>query len=387
MHYGRTMARVFAKLADPDGTEPLPGLYGWLGLGTLGVFLVVGLVSRLADDPVVAIAGALVAGAAGVPFFLTRSRFPLGYAAVATAGVVLAGNADPRDVGWFALCVLGAWCVLSGGMWPGVVYGAASVLIFGSEWLFALRDPGWGPWTAGVTVTILASLLVRHQMVLVAQLRAAQAQLAETSRTEERNRIARELHDVIAHSLTVSLLHVSSARLAVEHDPADAARALAEAERLGRQSLAEVRATVGLLRSHSGETIAPPVPGADQLARLVSQVRDGGAEVWLSVDGDVSVLPATTGSTVYRIVQEALTNATRHGPGSPVAVHVVASDNQVEVSIDSAGSPGQGSGMGLSGMQERAQAVGGTCTAGPGGAGWLVHARLPIEVERALDTS
>ncbi len=94
----------------------------------------------------------------------------------------------------------------------------------------------------------LCALLIRHQIDLVAQLRAAQAGLAEQARTAERNRIARELHDVIGHTLVVSLLHVQSARLAVEHDPADAARALAEAERLGRECLAEVRTTVGMLR-------------------------------------------------------------------------------------------------------------------------------------------
>ncbi len=192
---------------------------------------------------------------------------------------------------------------------------------------------------------------------------------------------------MIAHSLTVSLLHVTSARLAVEHDLADAARALAEAERLGRQSLAEVRATMGLLRSDPAGGIAAPVPGADQLPRLVQQVRDAGADVSLVVDGDLRGLPATTGSTVYRIVQEALTNASTHARGSAVVVHVVIRNGQVDVSVDSAGSPGRGSGLGLLSMRERAQAVGGTCSAGPGGRGWLVHACLPAQAGLTLDGS
>ncbi|MGI8751611.1 MAG: histidine kinase [Acidimicrobiales bacterium] len=99
----------------------------------------------------------------------------------------------------------------------------------------------------GTALTVLASMLLRHELDLVSQLRAAQAGLAGRARAEERNRIARELHDVIAHTLTISLLHVTSARLAVEFDPDDAARALAEAERLGRDSLEEVRAALGLL--------------------------------------------------------------------------------------------------------------------------------------------
>ncbi len=208
-------------------------------------------------------------------------------------------------------------------------------------------------------------------------MRGLQADLAQRSRAEERNRIARDLHDVIAHSLTVSLLHVSSARLAVQYDPEDAARALADAERLTRQSLADVRATVGLLRSPGDDGIAPPPPGVDELPRLVDELRDAQADVSLVVDGALNELPATTGATVYRIVQESLTNAARHAPGAKVQVRVGARDGRVDVSVESAGPPGGGSGMGLQSMQERAEAVGGTLHAGPGGAGWLVHASLP----------
>ena len=161
--------------------------------------------------------------------------------------------------------------------------GSAPCSLFGAEWLWALRDPGWAPWTAGVTVSVLAALLIRHEFVLVERLRAAQVGLAERTRAEERTRIARELHDVIAHSLTVALLHVTSARLAVEHDPTDAARALAEAERLGRQSLTEVRVTMGLLRETPSEDaatgVAPPVPGFDDLPALIDQLRRAGADV------------------------------------------------------------------------------------------------------------
>jgi signal transduction histidine kinase len=370
---------VFAKPEGPPGSVSLPRLSGWMGLGALTIFLVIGLVTRF-GDPAKAVAGTLAAFAAGVPYFLARPRFPLAYAIAATAGIVVVATADPRDIGWFALPVLSAWCVLSGGMAAGLSYGAASVLLFGGEWLLGVRDPGWGPWAAGVAFTVVAAALVRHQLVLVERLRAAQADLAERSRVDERNRIARELHDVIAHTLTVSLLHLASARLAVEHDPADAARALTEAERLGRQSLAEVRATMGLLRSGSGQAIASPVPGADELPRLVGQLRDAGADVSFVIEGDIGTLPATTGSTVYRITQEALTNAARHAPGSAVLVRVAVHTGRVEVSVDSAGRPGQSSGMGLLSMRERALALGGSCAAGPGGHGWLVQASLPLDL-------
>jgi signal transduction histidine kinase len=368
-------------VATPDAprTVQLPRMSGRVGLGALTVFLVIGLATRITHDPVPALGGALLAFAAGLPLFLLRPRFLLLYAGATTAGVVLV-NANARDIGWFAVCVLGSWCMLVGGVRIGTFYWAGSVLLFGAEWLISVRDPGWGAWTAGTTFTALAAALVRHELVLVARLHAAQAGLAERSRVEERNRIARELHDVIAHSLTVSLLHVSSARLAVEHDdPADAVQALAEAERLGRQSLAEVRATMGLPQPGTG--IAPPVPRLGDLARLVEQVRDAGVDVSLAIDGDAGAVSATTGSTVYRIVQEALTNATKHAPGSRVVVRTGIRRGRVEVYVDSAGLPGHGSGMGLMSMSARAEAVGGTCTAGPGGSGWLVHAFLPLRAE------
>ena len=243
--------------------------------------------------------------------------------------------------------------------------------------------PGWAPWTAGVTVSVLSAMLIRHEFLLVEQLRAAQAGLAEErTRAQERNRVARELHDVIAHSLTVSLLHVTSARLAVDHEPADAARALAEAERLGRQSLDEVRAIVGLLHSEPQDgpaTPAPPVPGLDQLPRLVEQLRRAGTDVRLTVDGDLATPPATTGSTAYRIIQEALTNAAKHAPCCAVRIRVAMTGGSVELRVDSAGLPGHGSGLGIESMAERARAVGGTCRAGPGGSGWLVRASLPCD--------
>ena len=102
-----------------------------------------------------------------------------------------------------------------------------------------------------------------------------------------------------------------------------------------------------------------------------------GVKVDLAVDGDPSALPETVGSTVYRIVQEAVTNAAKHAPGTPVTVRVAVAGEDVQVLVDSAGPPGNGSGMGLINMAERAAALGGTCTAGPGGHGWLVTATLP----------
>jgi signal transduction histidine kinase len=365
------------------GSAAQARLAGRLCLAVFGVLVIVGLLIRLSDNPARLVIGAVAAIAGGIPLFLLSLRPVLTYAAagVATAGVVVLGNADSRSIVWFALLILAAWCVLAYGVWVGGVCSAGAALIFGGEWLWAIRDPGWAPWAGGLAVTVLAALLIRHEFVLVERLRAAQADLAERSRVEERGRIARELHDVIAHSLTVSLLHVTSARLAVDHDPGDASRALAEAERLGRQALTEVRATMGLLREDDPSGVARPVPGFGQVPGLVEDFRGAGVQVTLAVDGDPSALLQTVGSTIYRIVQEALTNAARHAPGTPVTVDVTVADQNVTVLVDSAGPPGQGSGMGLINMAERAGALGGLCTAGPGGHGWLVTATLPRRAE------
>jgi signal transduction histidine kinase len=317
---------------------------------------------------------ALTLGGAAV---MQRSgRLPLLVGAgVATGGVIVLCTGWSGNVGWFAICVIAGWCALEGGVPVAVPYWVAVMVLFGSEWLWVRADPGWGAWVAGTTFTVLLMLLVRHERELVAQLRAAQASLAESARTEERNRIARELHDVIAHTLVVSQLHVASARLAVESDPPSAAAALAEAERLGRESLAEVRRTVGLLRTD--ESGMAPLPGAADLPELVERFRSAGTDVTLHVTGEVATIPATTGLAVYRVVQESLTNAVKHAAGWPVEVDVAVDGTHTELVVESGGPPGRGRGVGLASMQERAVSVGGTCDAGPGGRGWLVRAEFP----------
>ena len=178
----------------------------------------------------------------------------------------------------------------------------------------------------------------------------------------------------------------------MEHDPADAARALAEAERLGRECLAEVRTTVGMLRERGsgasggdggsggsgGEGIAP-LPGVEGLPALVERFRSAGADVTLVVEGDTAGLPATTGLAVYRIAQEALTNAVKHAPGAPTAVRLTVGAAAVTLTADSRGEPGTGTGLGLVTMRERAESLGGSFSAGPGGRGWLVRATLPVD--------
>jgi len=366
---------------DPAGfAEYLAGRVKWIAVAAFAAVITAGALrfTPVHPSPLVAAAGAVTAVGAATLLVL-RGRPALLYAAVATAGIAVLADGESNNIAWFAVCLLAGACVLAGRRREGLAFWAGTMILFTVEWLW-VPDPGWGAWLAGVTLTSGFSLLIRHDRHLLAQLRQAQAGLAEQARTQERNHIARELHDIIGHTLTVSLLHVQSARLAVEHDPSDAARALAEAERLGRECLAEVRMTVGMLRQDGDRQDAgiAPLPGMDSLPALVGRFRSAGADVTLTVVGDAGGLPATTGLAVYRIMQEVLTNAVKHAPGTPTTIRLAIGGGTVTLTADSAAEPGTGTGLGLISMRERAESVGGSCAAGPGGHGWLVRATLPL---------
>lgn len=367
----------------------------WPATAVLTLLLVVGAFLRRPGDPARSAIGIAIGIAAVVALGLSdggrgRRSIVLGLTAIAAAGLALDGGTNASDISWFGLCILVFCTTLTAGPIVAVILWAGELLLLGESWVIVRADLGWLPWMVGVTVCLAVGVLLGRERALLAELREAQAGLAERSRAEERNRIARDLHDVIAHSLTVSLLHISGARLALEHDPDDAARALAEAERLGRESLDEVRSIVGLMRSGDGAgpdrsagSLAP-VPGLDGVGELVERFRGAGADVTLERGGDLALVPATAGTTLYRIAQEALTNAAKHAPGSPVRVFVSGLRGHVELVVESSGRAGRpsGDGSGLSTMRERAEAVGGVCEAGPCEGGWRVSASVPTPVAR-----
>jgi signal transduction histidine kinase len=362
--------------------EPLPRSTGWAVLGVLAVFVAAGVARHVADRPAVAVAGAVIALGFGAVATLGRPSVILAAAALASVGIALLGNGTASTVAWFGLPLFAAWCALSASLLVTAGYWAGAILLLLGEVTFASHDPGWAAWIGGTTFSVVGCTFARRQRDLAAALRAAQAGLAERAQAEERNRIARELHDVIAHSLTVSLLHVSSARLALDEDHDAAVRALEEAERLGRQSLDEVRHAVGLLRRADGSDPSAPLPGSLDVPALVAGFRRAGADVRTTVEGDLAGLPNTVGLATYRILQEALTNAAKHAPGATSTVHLATGPDCVQLTVDTAGRPRRGTGLGLVGMRERAESLGGRCTAGPGGAGWLVSAELPLQPPR-----
>jgi signal transduction histidine kinase len=348
----------------------------------VALFLVVGIVRS--NQPA---ALALAAGTGSIALcVLLAIRSPTGWPlvtglAVAAAGVTVVCNGNPSTLGWFTLCVLAGWAALYAPTPQAVALSAGMVVILCAQWIQISDEPGWGAWIAGTVFTTVVCVLARRQRALIEQLREAQAGLAERTRAEERNRIAGEMHDVIGHALTVSLLHVSSARLALDDDLDEARASLAEAERLGQQSLAEVRQAVGMLRDQQASSVSP-MPGVAQLADLVDSFRRAGREMHLQIEGDPGMLTTTAGLTVYRIVQEALTNVVRHAPNATAWVHLaVLADRTLLTVEDDGGLPAvraaEGNGVGIISMRERAEAVGGRLAAGPAGIGWRVEAVLP----------
>jgi signal transduction histidine kinase len=230
----------------------------------------------------------------------------------------------------------------------------------------------------------LLGYLMRTQRLLLAQQIQAQEVLAEHVAADERRRIAREVHDVIAHSLSVTLLHVTGARrvLQQDRDVDDAVEALEQAERLGRQAMADIRRTVGLLDGAPMKTT--PEPGIDDIRVLVEGFERAGLAVTLRIDGSTRRVSAAVGLALYRITQESLANIAKHAPDSKSTVGLsisatsarLAVNNRLPATVAATRSP---EGRGLRGMRQRVELLGGAIDVGPTHNGWSVCAEIPLQ--------
>nr|MBA3365712.1 sensor histidine kinase [Actinomycetota bacterium] len=200
---------------------------------------------------------------------------------------------------------------------------------------------------------------------------------------EERARIARELHDVVGHSVSVMTVQASAVRRLLRPEQEREREALEVVERTGREALAEMRRMVGVLRRPEEAPALAPQPSLQHLERLVEQVRDAGLPVELRVEGDAPALPAGVDLTAYRLVQEGLTNALKHADAhsAEVVVRYVNGDVELEVSDDGRGTgEDTGGGQGLVGIRERVAVYGGELEAGPRPeGGFSLRARLPLK--------
>jgi signal transduction histidine kinase len=212
--------------------------------------------------------------------------------------------------------------------------------------------------------------------------RDAQSQIAVAA---ERARIARELHDVVAHHVSVMVVQADGAAFALKASPEQAQQALAAISGTGRQALAEMRRLLGVLRSADDSAELEPQPGVEQLAGLLEQARASGLPVSFAVEGVPRSLPPGAALAAYRIVQESLTNARKHGGATVTAsVTLLFCEKHLAIKVTDDGSRtgtaihGDGRGHGLIGMRERVEVYGGSVSAGPWPGGWRVIATLPL---------
>ena len=336
--------------------------------------------------PVAAYATAVVAGGIQVALGIRPAATDV---AILVLLYTLAAYTPRRTSVWgLAVCLAGSavailrWISLTG-------HGVLGWLIAGAT-LFA--GPALLAWVLGDSMryrrAYYASLEDRAAR-LEAE-RDAQAQIAAVA---ERARIARELHDVIAHNVSVMVVQADGASYALDADPGRAREALAAISATGRQALAEMRRLLGVLRreEEGGAFERAPQPGIGELGELLDQARGAGLPVSFTVEGEPHPLPGGIALTAYRIVQESLTNTRKHaGPMASASVTLRYADTALVLAIsddgrgDLGGAMPGATGHGLTGMRERVAACGGSVAAGPRpGGGFEVVATLPVIPDRA----
>jgi signal transduction histidine kinase len=252
-----------------------------------------------------------------------------------------------------------------------------------------LISPGSGASALLVAVTVVVTLAG----VLVRSERARLDAIRETGASEERLRIARDLHDLIGHGLGIVAVQSSTARMALDSgDTATARTAMSAVEASSRTALREMRELLGVLRgigdaesaeSADAETNRPPAPGLADITSLVDNIRIAGVAVTSEIGGDLTDVPRAVQLCAYRVVQESLTNALKHAPGAIVAVRVVGSGQLLRVVVETTGGTPTGEdvdsgGLGLVSIRTRVAAAGGRVRMGPTPSGWLIEADLPM---------
>ena len=281
--------------------------------------------------------------------------------------------------------ILAATVVGGGDMVVEVVIGDVAVVLVG--WL-AGENTRAGRAYAGQQAERAAEKAAAAAAEAAAQVRRALA--------DERAQIARELHDIVAHAMSVIAVRSGVARMVIDTDPGQAREALAIIETTTRRSLREMRLLVGMLRDagdHDAEL--SPVPGLGDLDRLVAETAAAGVAVDVEIDGTVRALSPAADLSAYRIVQEALTNVVRHAGPTHARVQISYRSGEVSIEVTDDGPCGQapppvsraGSGHGLIGMRERTALFGGELAAGPDAAGFRVKASIPTNDLRSSDVS
>jgi signal transduction histidine kinase len=340
------------------------------------------------------VVGAVVAPAAAAALAWRRAHPLETLAAVvaALAGMALAYGTSDASTSVFILVVA---------IYSAAAYGsrpiAAAGLVAVAAAVIDLRHPG--PSTVGDRLWILilsalvfvAGLATRARQARTTALEAhaevlerEQDRRAAAAVAEERRRIARELHDIVSHSLGVVVLQAGAAEQVLERDPARALEALRSIRATGQEAIGEMGTLLGLMRDEPTAS-REPQPSLADLERLVATTRDAGLPVDLAIEGRPLALPAALELSAFRIVQEGLTNALKHAGDARARVTVRYRPDGLEVEVcdDGAGAAGDGPGgrRGLAGIAERVAVFGGSLEAGPrAGGGWALRAALPASL-------
>jgi signal transduction histidine kinase len=320
---------------------------------------------------------------------------PLVLAIAFTAAMVAFAVSDdwpgqPNSLAMLAVWVVTAYSVAAYGELPTAMVGL--VVVGGISAVRAALDPEleWEPvsslfvlipWGAGLA-------LRRHRrqaaelLELARQLEQEREERARAAVVEERTRIARELHDVVAHSVSVIAVQADAAEAALARDPDRSREPLRVIKETAREALVEMRRLLGILRQAEDELSLAPQPGVEQVGSLVEQARRAGLPVELAIEGEERPLPAGVDLSAYRIVQEGLTNVRKHAGAARAWVKVRYGDRELDVAVlddGRASATANGAGHGLLGIEERVALLGGVLHAGPRAeGGYELRARLPI---------
>jgi len=372
-------------------TELIPFGYNWSFVVTVDLTMlatgILAVLQRPAKDLPVSLIALAVAFTPLVLFFVSGIKFDarvLWAAGTTATAILLFATSTPIAADFAPLLlvlmigVVGSLTDVVGGV---LALASAAVLLLTAAALHRLDAVALYLCVTGFG-WLIGFLMYGQQQLMIKQ-HQAQAQLAQHAAADERRRIAREVHDVIAHSLSITLLHITGARrgLQQDRDVDDAVEALEQAEHLGRQAMADIRRTVGLL--DGAPMKMAPEPSVDDISRLVDDFVRAGLQIHLDTDGQFDRVSAATGLALYRITQESLANIAKHSPDSQSTVTLAISRTAATLTVVNrlpiaVAATTASEGRGVAGMRQRVHLLGGTIDIGPSGDGWLVRANIPL---------
>jgi signal transduction histidine kinase len=332
------------------------------------------------------------------PVLFLRHRFPLGaptatFAALAAFASV--GNEASNDLSFPFFCAIGAMATFGAAKERRIAYAGIPICFATVAYVVLQFHNGIGeiPWITGFFIAswfVGFFLSSRSRQTEELRERAERLELerevkARTAVAEERARIARELHDIVGHSVSVMTVQASAVRRLLREDQQREREALQTVEETGRAALSEMRRLVGVLRRPEEAPALVPQPSLEYVDKLVAQSRESGLDTKLLLEGTPAALPQGIDLTAYRFVQEGLTNAIKHANAKHAEVVVRYDNGSVELVVRDDGTgdgKGGGSGHGLVGIRERVAVYGGELFAGPRAeGGYELRARLPVTAE------